>query len=75
MNTNNTFEPLVICEGTEVSENPHKIIFQQRFNQCWVPKKDIRFKETLGFIGGEKVIRIAVTEEVANMLELEGIMD
>jgi hypothetical protein len=75
MITNNTFEPRVICEGTEVEENQYKILFQQKFNQCWVPKKDIRLKETLGHIGGEKVIRIVVPEEVANILELEGIMD
>ena len=75
MTTSKTFEPRVICEGTEVGENHYKILFQQKFNQCWVPKKDIRLKETLGHIGGEKIIRIVVPEEVANILELEGIMD
>lgn len=75
MTTNNTFEPRVICEGTEVSENPTKILFRQRFNQCWVSKIDIRVKETLGFLDGEKMIRIVVPEEVANTLELEGILD
>lgn len=54
MTTNNTFEPRVICEGIEVSENQYKILFQQKFNQCWVPKKDIRLKETLGNLYGEK---------------------
>jgi hypothetical protein len=75
MNTNNTFESRIVCEGTEVSENQHKILFQQKLNQCWVPKKDIRFKETLGNLYGEKVIRIVVPEDVANTLELQGIMD
>jgi hypothetical protein len=74
MNTN-TFEPRVICEGTEVEENQTKIMFRQKFNQCWVKKKDIRMKETLGFADGEKVIRIVVPEDVANTLELEGILD
>jgi len=74
MNTNN-FESRIICEGTEVNENPTKILFGQKFNQCWVRKSDIRVKETLGFIDGEKVIRIVVPEEVANTLELEGILD
>lgn len=74
MNTNN-FESRIICEGTEVNENPTKILFSQKFNQCWVRKSDIRLKETLGFIDGEKVIRIVVSEEVANTLELEGILD
>lgn len=75
MTTSNTFEPRTICEGTEVSENPTKILFRQKFNQCWVKKSDIRLKETLGFLDGEKMIRIVVLEEVANTLELEGILD
>jgi hypothetical protein len=74
MNTN-TFESRVICEGTEVEENQNKILFRQKFNQCWVKKSDIRLKETLGFADGEKVIRIVVPEDVANILELEGILD
>jgi len=75
MTTNNTFEPRIICEGVEVSNTPEKILFGQRFNQCWVRKSDIRVKETLGFLDGEKMIRIVVPEEVANTLELEGILD
>ena len=70
-----TFESRIICEGTEVSNTPEKILFRQRFNQCWVKKSDIRVKETLGFLDGEKMIRIVVPEEVANTLELEGILD
>lgn len=31
--------------------------------------------EILGFIDGEKMIRLVVPEEVANTLELEGILD
>jgi predicted SprT family Zn-dependent metalloprotease len=75
MTTNNTFEPRVICEGTEVSNTPEKILFRQKFNQCWVKKSDIRLNETLGHLDGEKIIRIVVPEEVANTLELEGILD
>jgi hypothetical protein len=75
MTTNNTFESRIICEGTEVSKSPTKILFRQRFNQCWVSKSDIRMKETLGFLDGEKMIRIVVPEEIANTLELEGMLD
>ena len=75
MTTINTFESRIICEGVEVSENPTKILFRQKFNQCWVSKKDVRLNETLGFLDGEKIIRIVVPEEVANTLELEGILD
>jgi predicted SprT family Zn-dependent metalloprotease len=75
MTTNNTFEPRVICEGTEVSNTPEKILFRQKFNQCWVKKSDIRLNETLGHLDGEKIIRIVVPEEVANTLELEGMLD
>jgi hypothetical protein len=75
MTTNNTFESRIICEGTEVTESPTKILFGQRYNQCWVRKSDIRLREMLGFIDGEKMIRIVVPEEVANTLELEGILD
>jgi hypothetical protein len=32
-------------------------------------------KETLGFLDGEKMIRIVVPEEIANTLELEGMLD
>jgi hypothetical protein len=70
-----TFESRIICEGTEVTNTPEKILFRQKFNQCWVRKSDIRLKETLGFLDGEKMIRIVVPEEVANTLELEGILD
>ena len=66
---------MIICEGYHEDENQTKILFQQQFNQCWVKKSDIRVKETLGFLDGEKVIRIVVPEEVANTLELEGILD
>jgi predicted SprT family Zn-dependent metalloprotease len=75
MTTNNTFESRIICEGTEVSNTPEKILFRQKFNQCWVKKSDIRLNETLGHLDGEKVIRIVVPEEVANTLELEGMLD
>jgi hypothetical protein len=40
-----------------------------------VKKSDIRLNETLGHLDGEKIIRIVVPEEVANTLELEGILD
>jgi predicted SprT family Zn-dependent metalloprotease len=72
---NTTFESRIICEGTEVSNTPEKILFRQKFNQCWVKKSDIRLNETLGHLDGEKVIRIVVPEEVANTLELAGILD
>jgi predicted SprT family Zn-dependent metalloprotease len=75
MTTNNTFESRIICEGTEVTNTPEKILFRQKFNQCWVKKSDIRLNETLGHLDGEKVVRIVVPEEVANTLELEGILD
>jgi hypothetical protein len=75
MTTNNTFESRIICEGTEVTNTPEKILFRQKFNQCWVKKSDIRLNETLGHLDGEKIIRIVVPEEVANTLELEGILD
>lgn len=72
---NTTFESRIICEGAEVSNTPEKILFRQKFNQCWVKKSDIRLNETLGHLDGEKVIRIVVPEEVANTLELEGMLD
>jgi len=75
MTTNNTFESRIICEGTEVSNTPEKILFRQKFNQCWVKKSDIRLNEQLGYLDGEKMIRIVVPEEVANTLELEGVLD
>jgi hypothetical protein len=70
-----TFESLIICEGFHIGENTDKILFRQQFNQCWVKKKDIRKSELLGYMDGEKFIRIVIPEEVANTLELEGILD
>ena len=75
MTTNNTFESRIICEGYHVDENQVKILFQQQINQCWVKKSDIRTIETLGFHDGRKFVRIVIPEEVANTLELQGILD
>jgi hypothetical protein len=71
----NTFESCILCEGFHLEENKEKILFRQQFNQCWVKKKDIRRTEVLGYMDGEKFIRIVIPEEVANTLELEGILD
>lgn len=73
--TTPNFESRIICEGFQIDENPTKVLFRQQFNQCWVKKSDIRVMEILGFLDGEKMIRLVVPEEVANTLELEGILD
>jgi len=75
MSSNNTFVSMIICEGYHEDENQTKILFQQQFNQCWVKKADIKTMETLGFHDGRKFVRIVIPEEVANTLELQGILD
>jgi hypothetical protein len=66
---------MIVCDGYHEDENPTKILFQQQFNQCWVKKSDIRSLQPLGIHEGRKFIRIVIPEEVANTLELQGILD
>jgi len=66
---------MIVCDGYHEDENQSKILFQQQFNQCWVKKSDIRSLQPLGIHEGRKFIRIVIPEEVANTLELQGILD
>lgn len=75
MSSNNTFVSMIVCDGYHEDENPTKILFQQQFNQCWVKKADIRSLQPLGIHEGRKFIRIVIPEEVANTLDLQGILD
>lgn len=75
MSSNNTFVSMIVCDGYHEDENLTKILFQQQFNQCWVKKSDIRSLQPLGIHEGRKFIRIVIPEEVANTLDLQGILD
>jgi len=75
MSSNNTFVSMIVCDGYHEDENPTKILFQQQFNQCWVKKSDIRSLQPLGIHEGRKFVRIVIPEEVANTLDLQGILD
>lgn len=75
MSSNNTFVSMIVCDGYHEDENPTKILFQQQFNQCWVKKSDIRSLQSLAIHEGRKFIRIVIPEEVANTLDLQGVLD
>ena len=74
MSTNN-YQSTILCVGYLAAENNLKIRFRQDYNDCWIKKTDIKQMDMLGFVDGEKLIKITIPEEVANTLELEGILD
>ena len=70
------FKSLIVCEGTFVDENPQKIRFRQDWVDCWIKKTDLEKIEMLGTVfGGDKVCRITISEELANLMELQGVLE
>ena len=70
------FKSLIVCEGTFVDENPQKIRFRQDWVDCWIKKADLEKMEILGIsFGGEKVCRITISEDLANLMELQGVLE
>jgi hypothetical protein len=70
------FKSLIVCEGTFVAENPQKIRFRQDWVDCWIKKSDLEKLEMLGTtFGGDKACRITVSEDLANLMELQGVLE
>jgi len=70
------FKSLIVCEGTFVDENQYKIRFRQDWVDCWVKKSDLEKLEMLGTtFEGDKVCRITISEELANLMELQGVLE
>jgi len=70
------FKSLIVCEGTFVAENQYKIRFRQDWVDCWIKKSDLEKIEMLGTtFEGDKVCRITIGEDLANLMELQGVLD
>lgn len=70
------FKSLIVCEGTFVDETPQKIRFRQDWVDCWIKKSDIEKMEIMGMTpDGDKVCGITISEELANLMELEGVLE
>lgn len=70
------FKELITCEGIIADQTPQKIRFVQEWNDCWVKRSDIEKIEILGNTPeGDKYARITVTESVADLLELQGVLE
>ena len=70
------FKSLIVCEGTFVAENQYKIRFRQDWVDCWIKKSDLEKLEVLGTTPeGDKVCRVTITEDLANLMELQGILE
>lgn len=70
------FQSLITCRGFIADEKPDKIRFIQEFNDCWIPKKEIRKivrmeKTSEGYTHA----LVTVIEQLANDRELEGILE
>jgi hypothetical protein len=70
------FKSLIVCEGTFVAENQYKIRFRQDYVDCWIKKTDLEKLEMLGItFEGDKACRITVSEDLANLMELQGVLE
>lgn len=70
------FKELITCEGIITNQTEQKIRFRQEWNDCWVKRSDIEKLEILGNTPeGDKYARITVAESVADLLELQGVLE
>jgi len=70
------FKELITCEGIISNQTEQKIRFRQEWNDCWVKRSDIEKLEILGNTPeGDKYARITVTESIADLLELQGVLE
>jgi hypothetical protein len=67
------FKSLITCEGVIADENPQKIRFRQDWVDCWIKRSDIK-KLTIGLKTpeGGSYCKITLSEELANLMELQG---
>jgi hypothetical protein len=73
---NTKFESLVTCRGFIVDDKPNKLRFMQDYNDCWIQKENIRKIEPIEKTSeGYTYALITVQEELANALELEGVLE
>lgn len=67
------FKSLITCEGVIADENPQKIRFRQDWVDCWIKRSDIK-NLTIGLKTpeGGNYCKITLSEELANLMELQG---
>ena len=67
------FKSLITCEGVIADENPQKIRFRQEWVDCWIKRSDIK-KLSIGLKTpeGGNYCKITLSEELANLMELQG---
>jgi hypothetical protein len=71
-----TFQGMITCRGYISDENETKIRFRQDYMDCWIKKKDIHKIDKVEKTGeGDWFSLITITEETANYLELEGVLE
>ena len=79
MNTNDinsSFQGFVTCKGFISDENEQKIRFRQDWVDCWIKKSDIdKIEKIEKTHEGDWYSLVTVTEETANYLELEGVLE
>ena len=79
MNTNDinsNFQGMIVCKGFISDENEHKIRFRQDYTDCWIKKQDIdKIEKVEKTAEGDWFSLVTVTEETANYLELEGVLE
>jgi hypothetical protein len=70
------FQGFITCKGYISDENQYKIRFRQDYSDCWIKKQDIEKIERLEKTHeGDVFALITLTEETANFLELEGVLE
>ena len=73
---NSNFQGFVTCKGFISDEKPDKVRFRQDYMDCWIKKSDIDKIDKEEKTGeGDWFSLITITEETANYLELEGVLE
>lgn len=76
MQINSNFQGFVTCKGFISDENEQKIRFRQDYVDCWIKKRDIdKIEKVERTHEGDWFALVTVTEETANELELEGVLE
>jgi hypothetical protein len=75
-NYNSSFQGYITCKGFISDEKPDKIRFRQDYVDCWIKKSDLKKIERIEKTHeGDTLVLVTVTEEIANVLELEGVLE
>lgn len=74
--TSSSFQSLITCKGFIAAEKQDKIRFRQDYVDCWIKKVDIKAIQRIEKTHeGDMFALVTITEETANYLELEGVLE